>query len=59
MEIAGAMRPVHASIGIALAASGSMPADELVRNADLAMYVSKHGGKQSFSVYTTETGVAA
>ncbi|MDX6386884.1 MAG: hypothetical protein QOD85_686, partial [Gaiellaceae bacterium] len=51
MEVAGTERPVHASLGIALARSSTTTADELIRNADVAMYVSKHGGKQGYSVY--------
>jgi diguanylate cyclase (GGDEF)-like protein len=43
---------VKASLGIATAQSGSgVTADELVRNADVAMYVSKHGGKGRLSHY--------
>jgi GGDEF domain-containing protein len=34
---------VHASVGLALADSGKCTQDELVHNADVAMYVSKHG----------------
>jgi GGDEF domain-containing protein len=30
---------VRASLGVATAASGTVAADELVRNADVAMYV--------------------
>jgi diguanylate cyclase (GGDEF)-like protein len=41
---------VKASLGVATASSGSgVGADELVRNADVAMYVSKHGGKGRLS----------
>jgi diguanylate cyclase (GGDEF)-like protein len=43
---------VKASLGVATAQSGSgVAADELVRNADVAMYVSKHGGKGRLSHY--------
>jgi len=51
MELAGSERPVEASLGVAIADSGALRADELVRNADVAMYVSKHGGKSGYSVY--------
>jgi diguanylate cyclase (GGDEF)-like protein len=43
---------VKASLGVATAQSGSgVTADELTRNADVAMYVSKHGGKGRLSHY--------
>jgi diguanylate cyclase (GGDEF)-like protein len=50
-SLAGHAVPVHASLGVALCDSGAMPAEQLVRNADVAMYVSKHGGKRGYSVY--------
>ncbi|MBA2513797.1 MAG: sensor domain-containing diguanylate cyclase [Solirubrobacterales bacterium] len=50
-ELAGRDVPVFASLGAAVADSGSMEAEELLRNADVAMYVSKHGGKRGYSVY--------
>ena len=40
-----------ASLGVASAASGTLDADSLVRNADVAMYVAKHGGKGRLSVF--------
>jgi diguanylate cyclase (GGDEF)-like protein len=43
---------VKASLGVAAANSSSgVGGDELVRNADVAMYVSKHGGKGRLSHY--------
>jgi diguanylate cyclase (GGDEF)-like protein len=51
MTLMGTTRAVHASVGVALARSGTMGGDQLVRNADVAMYVSKHGGKRAYSVY--------
>jgi diguanylate cyclase (GGDEF)-like protein len=59
VEIAGATRPIHASLGIAIARSGSTTAEELVRNADVAMYVSKHGGKRGYSLYDSSMEQAA
>jgi diguanylate cyclase (GGDEF)-like protein len=50
-SLAGHQVPVHASLGVALCDSGAMPAEQLVRNADVAMYVSKHGGKRGYSIY--------
>ena len=53
------MLDVKASLGVAAAQSGSgVGADELVRNADVAMYVSKHGGKGRLSHYDAADGLA-
>jgi diguanylate cyclase (GGDEF)-like protein len=55
LEFAGRMLEVKASLGVATARSGSgVGADELVRNADVAMYVSKHGGKGRLSHYDAQ-----
>ena len=43
-----------ASLGVASADSGALDADSLVRNADVAMYVAKHGGKGRLSVFEPE-----
>jgi GGDEF domain-containing protein len=51
LDLAGSDHPIHASLGVAIAPSGSLSGAELVRNADVAMYVSKHGGKRGYSVY--------
>ena len=40
-----------ASIGIAFAKRGEVSADELLRNADVAMYAAKGDGKARFEVY--------
>lgn len=50
-RIGGAELAVAASIGIAFAAPGSLPA-ELMRNADLAMYRAKSAGKGRVVVYS-------
>ncbi len=42
---------VHASIGIAAAASTTTGPEELLRNADLAMYVAKQRGKRRHETY--------
>jgi len=42
---------VRASIGIACASSGARTADELLSNADVAMYSAKAGGKERYAVY--------
>ena len=43
--------PVQASIGIAVSAPGEQHADELLRNADLAMYVAKGHGKGRYELF--------
>ncbi len=45
---------VQASVGAATNTSGAETADELVRNADLAMYATKSYGKHSFELYTPD-----
>jgi len=42
---------IHASIGIANGLSDARDADEILSNADLAMYNAKASGKRQFSVY--------
>jgi diguanylate cyclase (GGDEF)-like protein len=49
--LAGRTARISASMGLAFADSGTMGADDLVRNADAAMYVSKHGGKRGLTVH--------
>ena len=43
--------PVHVSIGIAVASSQDTPAEELLRNADVAMYLSKGKGKNRYEIF--------
>jgi diguanylate cyclase (GGDEF)-like protein len=59
LEVAGEELTVGASLGVASAASGTLDAESLVRNADVAMYVAKHGGKGRLSVYKQPEAVAA
>jgi diguanylate cyclase (GGDEF)-like protein len=42
---------VHASVGIAYGDAGRVQADELLRNADLAMYEAKRAGKGTFALF--------
>ena len=42
---------VHASIGIAGGSSGARTADQLLSNADVAMYNAKADGKQRYAIY--------
>jgi GGDEF domain-containing protein len=57
LELPGRERGIRASVGVAVADSGSMPADELLRNADVAMYATKHGGKDGYRIH--HPGLAA
>ena len=52
--IAGREMWVHASVGIAHGGPGVLTADELLRNADVAMYNAKKAGKGRFSTYRPE-----
>jgi diguanylate cyclase (GGDEF)-like protein len=45
---------VHPSVGIASADDDATTAEELLRNADVAMYSAKGNGKRSFAVYEPE-----
>jgi diguanylate cyclase (GGDEF)-like protein len=45
---------VDASIGIAASASGSVGADDLLRDADVAMYRAKRNGRGRFATYEPE-----
>ena len=52
-SVGGAMRTLGVSIGIALGSAGPdapLP-EELMRNADIAMYVAKQRGKRTFTVF--------
>jgi diguanylate cyclase (GGDEF)-like protein len=59
VDLGDATVGIAASMGIAIADSGSMPADELLRKADAAMYVAKRGGKRGYAVYGQEAVAAA
>ncbi len=50
-ELAGTVQAISASMGLALADSGTLSAEELLRSADAAMYVCKHGGKRGMAVH--------
>jgi diguanylate cyclase (GGDEF)-like protein len=45
---------IGCSIGVALAPAHGERSDELLRNADLALYKSKHGGRNCFHIYGEE-----
>jgi diguanylate cyclase (GGDEF)-like protein/PAS domain S-box-containing protein len=50
---------VHASVGVANLASREQTADELLRNADIAMYMAKSKGKNRIEVYEPSMHAAA
>nr|WP_260115497.1 GGDEF domain-containing protein [Pseudoduganella ginsengisoli] len=47
----GQATPIGISIGIALHEAGVTSADEMLRNADTALYQAKRGGKGCFAIY--------
>jgi diguanylate cyclase (GGDEF)-like protein len=51
VRIAGRELRVGASMGVAIGASGTLSGEELLRNADAAMYVAKRGGKRGYVVH--------
>ncbi|MDP9468829.1 MAG: EAL domain-containing protein, partial [Chloroflexota bacterium] len=53
--VAGHQHSIGASIGVSLGASGLSTAEELMRDADIAMYVAKGKGKGTFTVFETAT----
>jgi diguanylate cyclase (GGDEF)-like protein/PAS domain S-box-containing protein len=46
--------PIKASVGVAIGRRGVDDADGLLRNADVAMYAAKAGGKDRFELFRTE-----
>jgi diguanylate cyclase (GGDEF)-like protein len=53
-RVGSEMLSVYASVGIATDQSGCETADEILRNADLAMYSAKSKAKHSYEVYAPE-----
>ena len=51
IEVDGRVLTVTASVGLAQAAPGEMDSEELLRNADVAMYLAKGRGKGSIARY--------
>jgi len=58
-NVAGKEVTVHASIGIALSEAGAVNADELLRNADVAMYQAKAMGKGTHCLFESSMHEAA
>ena len=57
--IGGKQIAIHASIGIAGLVSGQEAAEELIRNADVAMYIAKSKGKARYVEYDASLAGAA
>ena len=57
--IGGKEITMHASIGIAGLVSGQEAADDLIRNADVAMYIAKSKGKARYVEYEASLASAA
>jgi diguanylate cyclase (GGDEF)-like protein len=53
--VAGSRHSIGASIGVSLGNSGVATADDLMRDADIAMYVSKGKGKGGFTVFEPDS----
>jgi diguanylate cyclase (GGDEF)-like protein/PAS domain S-box-containing protein len=58
-SVDGAELSVHASIGIAFSDRDGRTPDDLLRDADIAMYEAKRSGKASFQVFEAAMGVTA
>ena len=58
ISVAGRPMAASASVGIVYGQAGDS-ADDLLRNADLAMYVAKNGGRNRYSVYESAMHDAA
>jgi diguanylate cyclase (GGDEF)-like protein len=55
MDIEGRELQVRASVGIAVSEAGREPVDDLLRNADVAMYAAKTRGKGRHEVFRSDT----
>jgi diguanylate cyclase (GGDEF)-like protein len=53
-ELAGSRLPVTVSVGVATSGAGHDRPDDLLRDADLAMYAAKAGGPNRHAVFTPE-----
>jgi diguanylate cyclase (GGDEF)-like protein len=50
-NVGGTLIEVHSSIGIAFATAPKATPDQLIREADTAMYLAKRGGKNRFEIF--------
>jgi diguanylate cyclase (GGDEF)-like protein/PAS domain S-box-containing protein len=53
-SIAGLPVPLRASVGVAMGVAQTISADELLRNADIAMYAAKRAGKRGHVVFRAD-----
>jgi diguanylate cyclase (GGDEF)-like protein/PAS domain S-box-containing protein len=53
-SIGGLPVPLRASVGVAIGAAQTVSADELLRNADIAMYGAKRAGKGGYVVFRAD-----
>jgi diguanylate cyclase (GGDEF)-like protein len=51
LDVGGGERPIRASLGLALGDAGTTSVEQLLRNADAAMYAAKHRGKHQLAVH--------
>ena len=58
-SVAGSRCIIGASVGIAVSPFDGADADDLARNADLALYAAKHGGRGSFRFFSRDLLTAA
>ncbi len=58
-ELEGRKTFVYASIGIAMSQAGDLRSEELLRNADLAMYIAKRRGKGRYEYFEPAMHLAA
>jgi diguanylate cyclase (GGDEF)-like protein len=54
IEVEGHVVPISVSVGIALAPEDGRDLDELLRNADMALYRAKADGRATFAFYASE-----
>ncbi len=59
LEIGGELLPARASVGLALGVPGQISGEDLLRNADVAMYLAKDRGKSNIAIYDESLHSAA
>ena len=59
VDLDGRAIVTHGSVGVAMGSTVTSSAEELLRNADLAMYAAKSGGKGAYEIYEREMHAAA
>src|SRR5690606_22671948 len=59
IRLAGSELFVNASIGISLFPDDGTQLDQIIRNADSALFKAKHSGRQTYAFYTQELTLQA